>query len=77
MLRGGSVTLPPSLLALLVAFQPCFTQPTFRTFCALAGGFLAQTRRRTVCGMLTGAAWPALVAPSGASVLLPGAVVAR
>lgn len=55
MLRGGSVTLPPSLLALLVAFQPCFTQPTFRTFCALAGGFLAQTRRRTVCGMLTGA----------------------
>jgi hypothetical protein len=49
------LTLPPSLLALLAAFRPCFTAPSFRTFCALAGGFLAQTGRRTVCGMLTGA----------------------
>jgi hypothetical protein len=46
------LTLPPSLLALLAAFQPCFTAPSF---CASAGGFLAQTGRRTVCGMLTGA----------------------
>jgi len=29
--------------------------PSFRAFCALAAGFLAQTSRRTVCGMLTGA----------------------
>src|SRR5712692_10214748 len=48
------LTLPPSLLALLAAFRPCFTAPSFRTFCALAGGFLAQAGRRTVCGMLTG-----------------------
>lgn len=56
------LTLPASLTALLMAFQPCFTAPTFRTFCGLAGGFLAQTGRRTVCGMLTGAGlsrvWP-------------------
>jgi hypothetical protein len=32
------VTLPPSLLA---CFQPLFTAPSFRTFCALAAGFLA------------------------------------
>jgi hypothetical protein len=49
------LTLPPSLLALLTCLQPLFTAPSFRTFCALAAGFLAQTGRRTVCGMLTGA----------------------
>jgi hypothetical protein len=49
------LTLPPSLLALLACFEPLFTAPSFRTFCALAAGFLAQTGRRTVCGMLTGA----------------------
>jgi hypothetical protein len=49
------VTLPVSLSALLAVFGPCFTVPTFRTFCALACGFWAQTERRTVCGMLTGA----------------------
>jgi len=42
----------PSLMALLVACRPCFAEPTFRTFCALGGGFLAQTGPRTVCGML-------------------------
>jgi DDE superfamily endonuclease len=55
-------TLPSSLMALLACFQPLFTAPSFRTFCALAAGFLAQTGRRTVCGMLTGAGlsrvWP-------------------
>ena len=49
------LTLPASLMTLLAAFEPCFTAPSFRTFCALAAGFLAQTGRRTVCGMLTGA----------------------
>jgi DDE superfamily endonuclease len=48
------LTLPPSLMTPLAAFQPLFTTPSFRTFCALAAGFLAQTGRRTVCGMLTG-----------------------
>jgi hypothetical protein len=49
------VTLPVSLTALLAVFEPCFTAPTFRAFCALACGFWAQTGRRTVCGMLAGA----------------------
>jgi hypothetical protein len=56
------VTLPASLSALLAVFAPCFTAPSFRTFCALACGFLGQTGKRTVCGMLTGAGlsriWP-------------------
>ncbi len=55
MLRGPSLTLPPSLMGMLVVFRPCFTAPTFRTFCALGAGLLTQTGRRTVCGMLTGA----------------------
>ena len=42
------LTLPPSLMALLSAFQPLFTGPSFRTFCGLAAGFLAQTGRRTI-----------------------------
>ena len=32
-----------------------FTAPSFRTFCGLACGFLAQPGKRTVCGMLAGA----------------------
>jgi len=55
-------TLPVSVQVLLAWFQPCFTAPSFRTFCGLACGFWAQTGRRTVCGMLAGAglarAWP-------------------
>jgi DDE superfamily endonuclease len=50
-----NVTLPASLAALLAAFEPCFTAPTFRTFCFLVVGLVAQTGRRTVCGMLVGA----------------------
>jgi DDE superfamily endonuclease len=48
-------TLPCSLADLLTAFRPCFTAPTFRTFIGLVVGLIGQTRRRTVCGMLTGA----------------------
>ena len=36
-------------------FRPCFTAPTFQTFLGLVVGLIGQTRRRTVCGMLTGA----------------------
>jgi hypothetical protein len=36
-------------------FRPCFTAPTFQTFLGLVVGLIAQTRRRTVCGKLTGA----------------------
>ncbi len=42
--------------ALLAVFAPLFTAPSFRTFCGLACGFLAQPGKRTVCGMLEGAA---------------------
>ena len=56
------VTLPASLVLLLGALRPCFTAPSFRTFCALAAGLAGQPRRRTVTGMLLGAglsrAWP-------------------
>jgi hypothetical protein len=31
------------------------TAPGYRTFAGLAAGLIAQTRRRTVCGMLLGA----------------------
>ena len=55
MLPDLTVPVPASLMALLGAFRPLFTAPSFRTFSALAAGFLAQTGRRTVCGMLTGA----------------------
>ena len=56
------LTLPASLAVLLGALRPCFTAPSFRTFCGLAAGLAGQVRRRTVVGMLLGAglarAWP-------------------
>jgi hypothetical protein len=42
MLPDLTLPLPASLMALLGAFRPLFSAPSFRTFCALAGGFLAQ-----------------------------------
>jgi len=50
-----AVPVPASLMTLLAVFSPLFTAPPFRTFTALACGFLAQSGKRTVCGMLTGA----------------------
>ena len=41
-----------SLAELLAVCRPCFTSPTFRTFLGLVVGLIAQTRRRTVCGMV-------------------------
>ncbi len=56
------LTLPASLAGLLGALRPCFTAPSFATFCGLTAGLAGQVRRRTVCGMLLGAdlarAWP-------------------
>jgi hypothetical protein len=53
-------TIPGSLASLLAVFRPCFTPcftaPTFRVFAGVVVGLIASTRRRTVCGMLTGAA---------------------
>ena len=56
-------TLPASLQVLLACVPAVLhRRRPFRTFCALACGFWAQTGRRTVCGMLTGAGlsrvWP-------------------
>jgi SRSO17 transposase len=55
MLSGMTLPVPASLASLLAVFGPLFTAPSFRTFCGLACGFLAQTGKRTVCGMLAGA----------------------
>lgn len=46
---------PSSLVGLLAEFRGCFTAWTFPVFCALACGLVAQSARRTVCGMLVGA----------------------
>jgi transposase len=58
----GAPSVPASLMTVLVVFAPMFTAPSFRTFVMLACGFLAQSGKRTVCGMLTGAGlsriWP-------------------
>jgi DDE superfamily endonuclease len=55
MLPDAVLPVPASLMTLLAVFSPLFTAPSFRTFTGLACGFLAQSGKRTVCGMLTGA----------------------
>lgn len=55
MLPDATLPVPASLVTLLTGFASLFTAPTFRTFCGLACGFVAQTGKRTVCGMLAGA----------------------
>jgi hypothetical protein len=44
-------TVPGSLTGLLAVFRSCFTTPTFTTLSAVIVGLIAQTRRRTVCGI--------------------------
>jgi hypothetical protein len=62
MLPDAALPVPASLMTLLAWFAPLFTAPSFRTFTMLACGFLGQSGKRTVCGMLTGAGlsrlWP-------------------
>jgi len=41
-MAGITLPLPASLAALLAVFGPLFTAPSFRTFCGMAGGFLAR-----------------------------------
>ena len=55
MLPDATPPVPASLAGILAWFAPLFTAPSFRTFTMLACGFLTQTGRRTVCGMLAGA----------------------
>lgn len=47
--------LPSSLASLFSLFRPCFTRPSFQTFCVLAVGLLTRVRARTVTGMLVAA----------------------
>jgi DDE superfamily endonuclease len=56
------VTVPASLAGLLQTFRSCFTAPSFGMFTVLVVGLVAQTGRRSVCGMLAGAGVQALVA---------------
>ena len=46
---------PRSLARLLSLLRPCFSAPTFATFCALCVGFLACVGEHTVTGMLVAA----------------------
>jgi len=55
MFPDAALPVPVSLTGVLAVFAPLFTAPSFRTFTMLACGFLAQTGKRTVCGMLAGA----------------------
>jgi hypothetical protein len=48
-------SLPRLLAELLMAFRPCFTAPTFKTFAWLVVGLVGQPGTRTVTGMLVGA----------------------
>jgi hypothetical protein len=62
MLPDATLPVPGSLASVIACFASLFTAPSFRTFTMLACGFLAQTGKRTVCGMLAGAGlsriWP-------------------
>jgi hypothetical protein len=54
-IRRDDVAVPASFEEMLKEFAPCFSAWTFPVFCALACGLVAQSARRTVCGMLVGA----------------------
>ncbi len=57
-----SMTLPTSWLEVLQPLRPVFRRSqTFTLFVVLATGLVAQTRRRTVVGMLAGAGMAAVV----------------
>ena len=78
MIPDMTLPFPGSLASLLAVFGPLFTTPSFRTFCGLVCGFLAQTGKRTVCGMLACRGPVAgLAARPGALVLLPRPVERR
>jgi hypothetical protein len=42
MLPDATLPVPASLMTLLAGLAPSFTAPSFRTFCGLACGFVAQ-----------------------------------
>src|SRR6266496_1088623 len=44
-----------AMLPLLAAFAPCFTAPSYRTFCLLVSGWLHCRGRHTVTGLVIAA----------------------
>ena len=50
-----SIIVPETLLPLLAAFRPCFTAPSYRTFCLLVAGWLHCRGRHTVTGLVIAA----------------------
>jgi len=71
MLPDVTVPVPASLMTLLAVFSQVFAAPSFETFCGLACGFLAQTGKRTVCGMLTGRACRGCGRTTGCTISSP------
>jgi hypothetical protein len=66
MLPDAVLLAPASLMTLLPVFSP-----SFRAFTMLVCGFLAQSGKRTVCGMLAGAGLSRLWPHDRALFLLP------
>ncbi len=50
MLPDTALPVPASLMTLLAVFSRLFTVPSFRVFCGLACGFLAQSGKRRCAG---------------------------
>jgi hypothetical protein len=50
-----TLILPDTFVPLLAAFQPCFTTPSYRTFCLLVAGWVHCRGRRTVTGVVVAA----------------------
>ncbi|MCC6176700.1 MAG: transposase, partial [Chloroflexi bacterium] len=42
------IILPSTFVGLLVAFEPCFTAPSYRTFGLLVAGWIHCVGRRTI-----------------------------
>ena len=49
------MTIPDSLLSCLVAFEPCFTGPSYRRFLTLMPGWLVCVGKHTVTGVMRAA----------------------
>ena len=45
------IILPSTMASLLVAFEPCFTAPSHRTFSLLVAGWIHCLGRRTITGV--------------------------
>src|SRR5436305_5228277 len=50
-----TIIVPDTFEPLLAAFQPCFTAPSYRTFCLLVSGWLQCRGRHTVTGLVIAA----------------------